>query len=430
MSSFFDLDLASQVLTVWRNKGFDEAKNFFYGLEQDKQFFTNDLLMRELKLRIDKQSGPRLIVDGVWLSRPPGGITRVWQQILKCWQLPNLIYKQAPISIIDRVGDFPSLPGFYSQSGKKADPLSAEDISLLAEENLFLATEWNADVFISTWISSCGKKEKIFKELALVHDCLPERYKISSPMQSLRRRWLLGANQLLAVSSDTANDLEVLLKKPANSIHWCHPGLASDFKEINDDELADTKWERCKRKAGIKTNFLLLPATSAIGSYKNPELVANALCFPGLENIQLVLTGLGAGIRQGELEEHFPALTGRIIAAGFNDIELALAYKNAIAVVMPSHIEGFGLPVVEALSVNGLVLIADSRGLREAAGDSCLKFSSRKPDQLASICRLLLDSDRRSDLVEMLSLKRQARLEQLNSDLIGLCLLAMARQLL
>ena len=36
-------------------------------------------------------------------------------------------------------------------------------------------------------------------------------------------------------------------------------------------------WRRLQRKVGLPESFVLLPATSTIGSYKNPELVAQAL---------------------------------------------------------------------------------------------------------------------------------------------------------
>ena len=34
----------------------------------------------------------------VGLSRPHGGVTRVWQQIFSTWQLPGLINAEAPVA--------------------------------------------------------------------------------------------------------------------------------------------------------------------------------------------------------------------------------------------------------------------------------------------------------------------------------------------
>ena len=61
--------------------------------------------------------------------------------------------------------------------------------------------------------------------------------------------------------------------------------------------------------------FVLLPATSAIGSYKNPELVAQALADRDLLSLPLVLCGIAAEQRAQELELRFPHLSGRVFAA-------------------------------------------------------------------------------------------------------------------
>ena len=59
-------------------------------------------LLYELLMRLSGCSGPRLLVDGIWFSRTYGGITRVWEQILRSWTLPGLITCEAPIALIDR----------------------------------------------------------------------------------------------------------------------------------------------------------------------------------------------------------------------------------------------------------------------------------------------------------------------------------------
>ena len=58
-----------------------------------------------------------------------------------------------------------------------------------------------------------------------------------------------------------------------------------------------------------------------------------------------------------------------------NDSELQYAYSRSTALIFPSHAEGFGLPIVEALS-NGLnVFASDIAVHREVGGDFCSYFS-------------------------------------------------------
>ena len=98
-----------------------------------------------------------------------------------------------------------------------------------------------------------------------------------------------------------------------------------------------------------------------------------------------------------------------------------------MAVVIPSRIEGFGLPVIEVLASGGIPLIADSRGLREAGAEAALRFSPDHPDQLSSLLELLLHADTNIWLRARLQSRISKRLSRLHSDLLGLALLAQAR---
>ena len=189
-------------------------------------------------------------------------------------------------------------------------------------------------------------------------------------------------------------------------------------------------WRDLQQEAGLPDSFVLLPATSAIGSYKNPELLAQALADRALLSLPLVLCGIGAEQRAEELELHFPHLRGRVLAAGFSDLELALVYRQALAVVIPSRIEGFGLPAIEVMASGGLSLLADARGLREAGAEAALRFSPRHPEQLSDLLKLLANPFARKWLQGELQPRIRARLARLNPDLIGLALLAEARRTL
>ena len=387
-----------------------------------------DPLWMELGMRLQGQPGPRLLVDGLWFCRPHGGITRVWEQILSAWSLPGMLSDQAPVALVERNSHLALCAGFPGLEGRSMDPLDPVAVADLAEENGALVRRWGANVFLSSWISSSGREASACPELALVHDCLPERYGVPAPLRCLRRRWLGGAQAHLAVSAATAMDVAAVLGRPRGSVPWCHPAAAPLFASTVVDPAADLLWTRLRRRASLRSPYVLLPATSAIGSYKNPELLAEALVAPALRPLQLVLCGIAAEQRRQELEQHFPHLQGRCQAAGFSDLELALVYRHALAVVLPSHAEGFGLPAVEAMASGATVLVADSRGLCEAGGGAALRFHSRRASELAALLQVLMEPGN-SWLHCQLATRRQRRLAQLQPDLIGLALLALARRL-
>ena len=78
---------------------------------------------------------------------------------------------------------------------------------------------------------------------------------------------------------------------------------------------------------------------------------------------------------------------------------LRALYHSALCLVLPSHGEGFGLPVVEAMAAGAPVLAANRQSLPEVVGDAGCLF---EPDDVAGLAALLTRLKRepefRSDL--------------------------------
>jgi glycosyltransferase involved in cell wall biosynthesis len=79
---------------------------------------------------------------------------------------------------------------------------------------------------------------------------------------------------------------------------------------------------------------------------------------------------------------------------------LAWAYRNATALLFPSEYEGFGIPLVEAMTL-GLPVITTRRGsIPEVVGDAALFVDPQQPASLAdATLRLLGDDTLREQLV-------------------------------
>ena len=88
------------MLECWRLEGAGPAQQLL--AELPSPGLDQGPIGQELRLRLSGAPGPRLLLDGLWFSRPHGGITRVWEQILRCWLLPGLISPQSPVAIIER----------------------------------------------------------------------------------------------------------------------------------------------------------------------------------------------------------------------------------------------------------------------------------------------------------------------------------------
>ena len=355
------------------------------------------------------------------------GITRVWEQILRCWALPGLVGRSAPVLVVDRDSHLAAIDPFPQLAGDVFDPLDWSRLAQCSETNRALVAQAEADVFVSSWITSTGGEQASIPELALVHDCIPERYPGLDPaLRQLRNRWLLGAASHLAVSAATARDLSQALACDLAAIPWCHPCTVHCFgAELSRRDL----WPALRNRLQLPEPFVLLPASSSIGSYKNPELVLEALSADSLHSVQLLLSGVAALKHAQRYRECYPRLADRIHVHSLNDLELQVVYRQALAVVVPSRREGFGLPVLEALASGGHVLTMDVDGLREAASGAVPCLNPEDPALLRRWLELLLDSASQAWLAPHLARRRQARLAGLNPDLLGLTLLAQARRL-
>ena len=70
-------------------------------------------------------------------------------------------------------------------------------------------------------------------------------------------------------------------------------------------------------------------------------------------------------------------------------------------VVYPSLYEGFGLPVLEAMSFDKPVVTSNIASIPEVGGEACLYFNPHSSEELADkICLISSNSNLRQDLIQ------------------------------
>ncbi|MCK5123072.1 MAG: glycosyltransferase family 4 protein [Candidatus Pacebacteria bacterium] len=127
---------------------------------------------------------------------------------------------------------------------------------------------------------------------------------------------------------------------------------------------------------------------------------------PAEENCKLIIAG-GKGWLSDEIyrKAKESKFSDEIIFKGsVSDDELANLYKNAAVFVMPSLYEGFGLPVLEAMSYGIPCVVSDNSSLREIAinnnEQACLFTTGDSNDIAEKINALLSDEGLRKELSE------------------------------
>lgn len=98
----------------------------------------------------------------------------------------------------------------------------------------------------------------------------------------------------------------------------------------------------------------------------------------------MVLVGLAS-----DVPADLGALPGLHWCSGLSDGQLQALYRHAACLWQPSYAEGFGLPVVEALSVGTQVAVARGSALDEVAPPSAPRFDPHDAGQLQNVMRQL-----------------------------------------
>ena len=230
------------------------------------------------------------------------------------------------------------------------------------------------------------------KALTVVHDLAFERHPNAYPAPEraylqLTTRWAAQRCPLLiAISESTKSDLVALYRVKPERIRVVPLGGG----ETPRGPLAPTSR---LDELGLRGEFVL-----QVGRIEARKNQASALAaVERLEGVTLVLAGPE---RDETLAARLRASPRCRVLGRVDQLTLELLYKHAAAVVVPSLYEGFGLPVIEAMSRGKVVVAAATSSLPEVGGDAALYADPADPDALARALEIALgDKALRAKLV-------------------------------
>jgi glycosyltransferase involved in cell wall biosynthesis len=202
------------------------------------------------------------------------------------------------------------------------------------------------------------------------------------------------AERVIAISAAGKRDVAQTLHLRPDKIDVVHLGFAGK------DASAPTPAAELRERHGLGEDPLVLTVAAAL-RHKNIFRLIEA--FARLEgSARLVVVG-HAGLDQARLQAHAAELGvgERVHFTGWVDeADLEGFYAAASVFVYPSLMEGFGMPVLEAMYRDVAVACSNVSAMPEVVGDAAELFDPFDVDAIATaIARLLADPDRRAELV-------------------------------
>ncbi|MBK7972358.1 MAG: glycosyltransferase family 4 protein [Deltaproteobacteria bacterium] len=232
----------------------------------------------------------------------------------------------------------------------------------------------------------------------------------------LRKRWhrhaipasLARADRLLASSEATRDDLVRLLGVAPERISVAPLAAAPTFAtRPSRREIAAFLGAR-----GLPRDYLL--ALSSIDPRKNAHRVIDA--YAKLPSGLRASHALVILLTQGTYARSLKARADRLgigyrvaLVPHLDERELPLLYAGAAALAFPSLFEGFGLPVLEAMSLAVPVVTSRVGGLPEVGGDAVDYVDPRDPGSIAAALERVLADYPHAELMREAGAARAAR---------------------
>ncbi len=236
--------------------------------------------------------------------------------------------------------------------------------------------------------------------------------------RSLRR-----SDAIVAPSVFTKNEIIKYYGTDETKIHVIYNALGSDFQTQESSSLTE---DALREKYQLPHEYLLYVGT--LQPRKNISFLIQALALlrKQIPTMKLVLVGsrsghhfdqkIDAAIKEFQLEE-------QVIFPGYVDADdLPHVYQMASVFVFPSLYEGFGIPLLEAMSMRVPAVASKQPCLEEVGGNAALYFELGNVDSLVQILYSLKATEAQK---EALVTKGLARVQEFSWQKSGTALVTL-----
>jgi glycosyltransferase involved in cell wall biosynthesis len=213
------------------------------------------------------------------------------------------------------------------------------------------------------------------------------------------------SDAIITVSKSAMQDIIKYYNVNATKIDFIYHWIEDAFRPLS---LSENERESLLKKYSLPEKFILF--VGVLEERKNISgiiEISDILKSKGVD-IKFVLVGR-PGFGYKEMQKKFSTRMDRIIhLENLSDKELILIYNLATIFLFPSHYEGFGLPVLEAMKCGLPVLTSDNSSLPEVVGYDGIIGNSKDYHFFANKIISLLNDERSYFEMKAIAI-RQAR---------------------
>ncbi len=362
----------------------------------------------------------RVFIEGTttYVAREVGGIHRVVRKIVEEMQALHEEFDVISAPVVLKAGglcdasslvrsDTTPIVGFAGVCGQVADWLMTRDPIAWQEKDLLLMLDatWGKRI----WRAVRKAKERGATVGIMVHDLIPVHYPqfFPSKVPAMFREWLDAAIEhadfFIGNSHTTVRDLQQYIRQahahePPPSAPMDSFFLGADLPSVNRNapvrEIVRSYFTDARKPYLLvctieprKDHSYLLDAFDRVWQ-KSPEV---KLCIVGK-------IGWRCDQVLARIREHPQFGKSLMMFSGLSDAKHQFCYRNAKSFVFPSIVEGFGLPIVEALGHGLRVLASDTPIHREVGKEHCRYFDLDDANSLAAMILQTERADRRDAL--------------------------------
>ncbi len=241
------------------------------------------------------------------------------------------------------------------------------------------------DLFISM-DGYCSLKSEIpqflvLHDLAFLHFPKQLNWLVSAYYKFFVPRYLQKARHVFAVSESTKHDIVKHYDIPSSKIDVCYNGVREFFLKLIPEEI-----EKTRKKYSCGYPYFLF--VGALHPRKNVDGLIRAFQIFKRQTgsaFYLLIVGRKAWMTK-EMEDAYKQSSFKeeiVFLEHIESDELAKITGAAAAAIAPSFLEGFGVPVLEALSCEVPVLCSNAYSLPEVAGPGAYLFNPHDDESIA-----------------------------------------------